>query len=156
MNHIFKISASNIDLSFVNATIKELISENKINDNFKIAEEPKNGDLIQSIDEAQTLDNDELNGTLELSPTAPQLVDEKELGILIATIATLKRENKKCGLMEVFKLAKDSVETGLAKDWVETGVTRENSNECLGQLISNKSVDHSKINNRECLSLSVE
>ena len=93
-NHISKTSASNIDLSFVNETITELIAENKINDNFKIIEEPQNRDLIQSTDDAQTLVmNDKLNETLEWSPTAPQFVDEKELGILIiATIATtLKR-----------------------------------------------------------------
>ena len=42
LNHISKTSASNIDLSFVNETIKELIAENKINDNFEIIEEPKN------------------------------------------------------------------------------------------------------------------
>ena len=73
------------------------------------------------------------------------MVDEKELGIvIIATIATLKRKNKKCGPDEVFKLVKDSVETGL---------TRENFNECLGQLISNKSVNHNTINSRECLGL---
>ena len=89
--HISNTSASSMDLSFVNETIKELIAENKINDNFKIIEEPKNGDLIQSTDEAQTLVNDELNETLDWSPTAPQLVDEKELGILIIdTIATFK------------------------------------------------------------------
>ena len=58
--------------------------------------------------------NDKLNETLEWSPTAFQLVDEKELGILIiAAIATLKRKNKKCGPKELFKLVKDSVETGL-------------------------------------------
>ena len=61
----------------MNETIKELIAENKINDNFKIIEEPKNGDLIQSIHEVQTLINDELNETLDWSPTTPQLVDEK-------------------------------------------------------------------------------
>ena len=124
LNHIFKTSASNSDLSFVNETIKELTAENKINDNFKIIEETKNGDLIQSTDETQTLVNDEVNETLDWNPTAPQLVDENELGILIiATIATLKRKSKKCGPKEVFKLVKDSVETGL---------TRENFNECLG------------------------
>ena len=114
-NHISKTSASNIDLSFVNETITELIAENKINDNFKIIEEPQNRDLIQSTDDAQTLVmNDKLNETLEWSPTALQLVDEKELGILIiAAIATLKRKNKKCGPKELFKLVKDSVETGL-------------------------------------------
>ena len=77
MNHISKTSASNIDLSFVNETIKELIAENKINDNFGIFEEPKSGDLIQSTDEAQNLVNDELNEILGWSPTTPQLVDEK-------------------------------------------------------------------------------
>ena len=77
MNHISKTSASNIDLSFVNETIKELIAENKINDNFEIFEEPKSGDLIQSTDEAQTLVNDELNEILGWSSTTPQLIDEK-------------------------------------------------------------------------------
>ena len=122
-----------------------VIAENKINDNFKVIEKPKNGDLIQSTDEAQTLVNDELNETLDRSPTATQLVDENELGIpIIATIVTLKRKNKKCVPKEVFKLVKDSV---------ETGITREKSNECLGQLISNKAVNHSTINSIECLSL---
>ena len=142
LNHISKTSASNIDLTFVNKTIKQLISKNKINDNFKIIVEPKNGILNQSIDEVQT---EEFNETLDGSPTAPQFVDEKELEILIiATIATLKRKKKKCGLEEVFNLVKISLETGL---------TRENFNECLGNLISNKSVKHITINSRECLSL---
>ena len=57
MNHISKTSASNTDLSFVNEIIGELISGNKVNDNFKIIEEPKNGNLIQSTDEAQALVN---------------------------------------------------------------------------------------------------
>ena len=55
-----KISATDTDLSFLNEIIKKLIAENKINDNFKIIEESKNGDLIQSTDEAQTLAKDEL------------------------------------------------------------------------------------------------
>ena len=117
MNHISETSASNIDFSFVNETIKELITENEINDNFEIIEKPKNGDLIQSTDEAQTLVNDGLNETRDWSPTGPQLVDEKELGILIiVTIATLKIKNKKCGPKEVFKLVKDLVETGLTRE----------------------------------------
>ena len=53
LNHISKTSASNIDLSFVNETIKKLFAENEINGNFEIIEEPKNGDIIQSTDEAQ-------------------------------------------------------------------------------------------------------
>ena len=142
LNHISKTSASNIDLTFVNETIKQFIAKNKINDNFKIIVEPENGNLNQSTDEVQT---DEFNETLDGSPTAPQFVDEKELEILIiATIATLKIKNKKCGPEEVFNLVKDSLETGL---------TRENFNECLGDLISNKSVKHNTINSRECLSL---
>ena len=61
------------------------------------------------------------------------MVDENELGILIiATIATLRRKNKKFGPKQVSKLVIDSAETGL---------TKENFNECLGQLISNKSIN---------------
>ena len=127
LSHISKTSASNIDLTFVNETIKQLIAKNEINDNFKIIVEPENGNLNQSTNE-----------TLDGSPTAPQFVDEKELEILIiATIATLKIKNKKCGPEEVFNLVKISLETGL---------TRENFNECLGDLISNKSVKHNTIN----------
>ena len=48
-----------------------------------------------------------------------------------------------CGPEEVFNIVKDSLETGL---------TQENFNECLGYLISNKSVKHNTINSRECLS----
>ena len=93
LNHISKTSASNIDLTFVNKTIKQLISKNKINDNFKIIAEPNNKILNQSIDEVQT---DEFNETLDGSSTAPQFVDEKELEILIiATIVTLKRKKQK-------------------------------------------------------------
>ena len=55
LNHISEISASNIDLSLVNGPIKQLIAKNKINDHFKNVEEPKNGNLNQSNDEAQTL-----------------------------------------------------------------------------------------------------
>ena len=95
LNHISKTSASNIDLTFVNETIKQFIAKNKINDNFKIIVEPENGNLNQSTDEVQT---DEFNETLDGSPTAPQFVDEKELEtLIIATTATLKTKNKKCG-----------------------------------------------------------
>ena len=74
-------------MTFVNETIKQLIAENKINDNFKIIMEPD--------DEVRSLLNDELNETLDGSSTAPKFVDEKELEILIiATIDTLKRKRK--------------------------------------------------------------
>ena len=52
-------------------------------------------------------------------------------------MATLKIKNKKCEPEKVFNLVKDSLETGLI---------RENFNECLGDLISNKSVKHNTIN----------
>ena len=48
LNHISKTSASNIYLTFVNEPLEELIAKNKINDNFKIAVEPENGNLNQS------------------------------------------------------------------------------------------------------------
>ena len=53
LNHIFKTLALNIDFPFVNDTIKQLIAKNKINDNFKIADETKNGNLNQSTDAVQ-------------------------------------------------------------------------------------------------------
>ena len=49
----------------------------------------------------------------------------------MVTIATLNRKNKKCWLKKVFKVVKDSLETGFA---------RENFSECLGEFISSKSV----------------
>ena len=52
LNRVSKISASNIDLTFVNETIKQLIAKNKINGNFKIIVEPENGNLNQSTDES--------------------------------------------------------------------------------------------------------
>ena len=90
LNHISKTSALNIDYSFVSETNKQRLTKNKINDTFKITVELENGDLTQSTDEIQTLFNDKLNETLDDSLTATQLVDEKELEILIiATIATI-------------------------------------------------------------------
>ena len=95
MNYISKTSTSNIDLSFVNETITQLIAKNRITDNFKIIEEYENGNLIQSTDEVQSFINEELNQTLDGSLNTPQLVDDKQLEVLIvATIATLKRKTK--------------------------------------------------------------
>ena len=42
--NISKTSASNINFSSVNETMKEVTVENEINDNFKIIEKPINGD----------------------------------------------------------------------------------------------------------------
>ena len=124
-------------MSFVNETIKPLIGKNKITDHFKIMEEPENGNLDQPIDEVQTLINHELNETRNGSPTTPQLVHENE--IWIAIIATLKKKQQKMW-------------TGGSHS-LEAGRTRENFNECLGELISNKLVKHNTVNRRECLSL---
>ena len=67
-NHISKTSASNMHLSFAIEIIKQLISKNKINNNFKIIGKPKNENLKQSTDEVQTLLNNELKKTLDRSP----------------------------------------------------------------------------------------
>ena len=94
LNRLSKTSASNIDLTFVSETIKQLIGKNKINDNFKIIVETENGNINQSTDEVQTSLNNKLNETLDRSITAPQFVHEKELEILIISIiATLKIKN---------------------------------------------------------------
>ena len=54
------------------------------------------------------------------------------------------KNTKKLGLGEVFKLAKKLLEPGLA---------RANFNECLGELVSNKSVKYNATDSREYLSL---
>lgn len=67
---------SSIDLSF-ERTMKELITRNKIIDNFVPGTENRN--LDRTIDEGQTLLNDKLNETLDGNATTLQLVGEKEL-----------------------------------------------------------------------------
>ena len=60
------------------------------------------------------------------STTTPQLLDDRELEILIiATIAATSKRKKKCGSEEVFKFVKDSLETVL---------TRANFDGCLSEL----------------------
>ena len=49
LNHISNTSASNMQLSFVSETIKQLITKNKINDNFKIIVDPKTEILINPL-----------------------------------------------------------------------------------------------------------
>ena len=100
-------------------------------------EEPENENLDQPIDEVQTLIYHELNETRNWSPTTPQLVYENE--IWTAIIATLKKKQQKMW-------------TGGSHS-LEAGLTRENFNECLGELISNKLVKYNTVNRRECLSL---
>ena len=66
--------------------------------------------------------------------------------LIIASIQTLKRGNKKCGKDEVFRLFRDSVDD----------VTKETFDKLLELLIQNQSVRLNIIGNRECLSLPKE
>ena len=70
--------------------------------------------------------------------------DEVEL-LMIASIQTLKRKNKRCGRDEVFELVKDSTD--------DDTVTKETFDKLLNQLINNNSVKLNTVGNRECLSL---
>ena len=75
-------------------------------------------------------------------------VEEKELELLIiASIQTLKRRNKKYGNEEVFNLVKDSLD-GVIKNKV--------FNNLLAILVQKQSIKRNKIGNRECLSLPKE
>ena len=75
-------------------------------------------------------------------------VNNKDLKIMvIASIQTLKRGNKKCGREEVYRLVNDS----LNKD-----ITREAFELNLNSIIDNHSVNLNVIVKRECLSLPKE
>ena len=73
--------------------------------------------------------------------------DEVEL-LIIASIQTLKRKNKRCGSDEVFELVKDSTD--------DDTVTKETFDKLLNQLINSNSVKLNTVGNRECLSLPTE
>ena len=66
--------------------------------------------------------------------------------LIIASIQTLKRGNKKCGKDEVFWLFRDSADD----------VTKETFDKILELLIQNQSFRLSIVRNRECLSLPKE
>ena len=70
--------------------------------------------------------------------------DEVEL-LIIASIQTLKRKNKRCGRDEVFELVKDSTD--------DDTVTKETFDKLLNQLTNSNSVKLNTVGNRECLSL---
>ena len=70
--------------------------------------------------------------------------DEVEL-LIIASIQTLKRKNKRCGRDEVFELVKDSTD--------HDTVTKETFDKLLNQLTNSNSVKLNTVGNRECLSL---
>ena len=62
----------------------------------------------------------------------PPTADSNEVKLqIIASIQTLKTENRKCGKEEVFQLMKDSI---------DDAITRETYNELLNKLIHRKLV----------------
>ena len=78
----------------------------------------------------------------------PISVEEKELEMLIiASIQTLKRGNRKCGNEEVFNLVKDLVDGVIKK-----GVFKN----LLDILVQKQFIKRNKIGNRECFSLPKE
>ena len=81
-----------------------------------------------------------------LNFSTPTVEDRVLEMLIIASIQTLKRGNKKCGKDEVFRLFRDSVDY----------FTKETFDKLLKLLIQNHSVRLNIIGNRECLSLSKE
>ena len=73
--------------------------------------------------------------------------DEVKL-LIIASIETLKRKNKRCGRDEVFQLVTDSTD--------DDTVTKETFDRLLNQLINSNSVKLDTIGNPECLFLPTE
>ena len=85
------------------------------------------------------------NSSATLNFSTP--VEDRELEILIiASIQTLKRGNKKCGKYKVFRLFRDFVDD----------VTKETFDKILELLIQNQSVRLYIVGNQECLSLPKE
>ena len=78
--------------------------------------------------------------------STPTVQDIELEMLIIASIQTLKRGNKKCGKDEVFRLFRDSVDD----------VSKETFNKILGLLIQNQSIRLNIVGNRECLSLPKE
>ena len=75
-------------------------------------------------------------------------VNYKDLKILVlASIQTLKRENKKCGREEVYRLVNDSINKDITEEVFEL---------ILNSMIDNHSVNLNVIGKRECLSLPKE
>ena len=70
--------------------------------------------------------------------------DEVKL-LIIASIETLKRKNKRCGRDEVFQLVTDSID--------DDTVAKKTFDRLLNQLINSNSVKLDTIGNRECLFL---
>ena len=78
--------------------------------------------------------------------STPTVQDIELEMLIIASIQTLKRGNKKCGKDEVFRLFRYSVD----------GVTKETFDKLSELLIQNQSVRLNIVGNRECLPLPKE
>ena len=86
------------------------------------------------------------SSTATLNFSTPTVEDRELEMLIIASIQTLKRGNKKCGKDEVFWLFRDSV----------ADVTKETFDKLLELLIQNQSFRLSIVRNRECLLLPKE
>ena len=83
-----------------------------------------------------------------MNETNNHFANDKDLKILvIASIQTLKRGNKKCGREEVYRLANDSLNKDISREVFEL---------ILNSMIDNHSVNLNVIGKRECLSLPKE
>ena len=65
-----------------------------------------------------------------------------------------RNRNTNNGRHSLLKLKKQKICIRSLKGLLETGLKRKNFNECLGDLILDKSLKDDKIDSRECLSLS--
>ena len=75
----------------------------------------------------------------------PHIIEETDLETLIvASIETLKRNNKKCGKEEVLHLVKESIDSEVTKEHIE---------ELLDKLLKCHSVQIKLVGTRTCLSL---
>ena len=92
---------------------------------------------------------------MDTSPnTRPNFVDEttnshvnvndKEIKLIIASIETLKRQNKMCGKDEAFVLV---------KDFLEEAITMESFEKSLALLQASNSVKCNTLSNRICLAI---
>ena len=72
-------------------------------------------------------------------------IDDKEIELLIiASVETLKRQNKKCGKNEIFTLV---------KDFLEEAIIMKSFEKSLALLQANKSIKCNIISNCTCLSI---
>ena len=75
----------------------------------------------------------------------PTIENDEVESLIIASIQTRKRKNKRCSRDEVFELVQDSTD--------DDTVTKVTFDKLLNQLINNNSVKLNTVGNRECLSL---